>query len=332
MRPLFNVPGCGSFAFAMGITSGYPVGAKITAEMRKDRLLTRTEAERLLAFSNNSGPLFIVGAVAAGMFKMPQAGVFLLACHIAACITVGFLLRFYGRGKDSCEIDKSYNRQVLSSFRKELFSSRRRPQAGFASAFGNAIRDSVAMMLTIGGFIILFSVVINLLLELGVIYSFSAVISLFLLPLDISFDIVAAVMSGIFEITTGINMASKATGVPLSQQLAATSFIAGWAGLSVHSQVLSIVSETDISLKPYFLGKLLQGLFAGIYTLIGLKAAGHFFLGSRPASVHIGYCQPPQWHEYLLSSSKYLLASLALLMLMSAISCITGFIIKAVRR
>ena len=24
MRPLFNVPGCGSFAVAMGITSGYP--------------------------------------------------------------------------------------------------------------------------------------------------------------------------------------------------------------------------------------------------------------------------------------------------------------------
>lgn len=24
MRPLFNVPGCGSFALAMGITSGYP--------------------------------------------------------------------------------------------------------------------------------------------------------------------------------------------------------------------------------------------------------------------------------------------------------------------
>ncbi len=25
MRPLFNVPGCGSFAVAMGITSGYPI-------------------------------------------------------------------------------------------------------------------------------------------------------------------------------------------------------------------------------------------------------------------------------------------------------------------
>jgi len=41
MRPLFNVPGCGSFAFAMGITSGYPVGAKITASMREEKLLSK---------------------------------------------------------------------------------------------------------------------------------------------------------------------------------------------------------------------------------------------------------------------------------------------------
>jgi len=55
MRP-FNVPGCGSFAFAMGITSGYPVGAKITASMREEKLLSKTESERLLSFTNNSGP------------------------------------------------------------------------------------------------------------------------------------------------------------------------------------------------------------------------------------------------------------------------------------
>ena len=96
MRPLFNVPGCGSFAFAMGITSGYPVGAKITASMREEKLLSKTESERLLSFTNNSGPLFIIGAVAVGMFKMPELGLLLLACHIHASITVGILFRFYG--------------------------------------------------------------------------------------------------------------------------------------------------------------------------------------------------------------------------------------------
>ena len=63
MRPIFNVPGEGAFPFIMGIISGYPVGAKIATNLRKDNLCTKEEAERLLTFTNNSGPLFIIGTV-----------------------------------------------------------------------------------------------------------------------------------------------------------------------------------------------------------------------------------------------------------------------------
>ena len=63
MYPLFNVPGAGAFALAMGITSGYPVGAKVAKDLYKDGLCTKTEAERLISFTNSSGPLFIIGAV-----------------------------------------------------------------------------------------------------------------------------------------------------------------------------------------------------------------------------------------------------------------------------
>lgn len=77
MRPLFKVPGSGSFALAMGVTSGYPVGAKITCSLLESGDITKPEAERLLAFTNNSGPLFIVGAVATGMYGIPSIGQFL---------------------------------------------------------------------------------------------------------------------------------------------------------------------------------------------------------------------------------------------------------------
>lgn len=65
MRPIFNVPGEGAFALLMGIISGYPVGAKIVANLKEQKLCTSIEAERLIAFTNNSGPLFIVGTVGA---------------------------------------------------------------------------------------------------------------------------------------------------------------------------------------------------------------------------------------------------------------------------
>lgn len=51
MRPLFNVPGEGSYPLIMGIVSGYPVGAKIVCDLRNKNILTKPEAERLLAFN-----------------------------------------------------------------------------------------------------------------------------------------------------------------------------------------------------------------------------------------------------------------------------------------
>lgn len=54
MRPLFNVPGIGGFAFVMGLISGYPVGAKIVSDFREQGLVTKDEGERMLAFTNNS--------------------------------------------------------------------------------------------------------------------------------------------------------------------------------------------------------------------------------------------------------------------------------------
>ncbi|MCY0881187.1 MAG: hypothetical protein OWS74_04255 [Firmicutes bacterium] len=57
MRPLFNVPGVGSFVFSMGLAAGYPMDAVLTAKFRQQGLCTKVEGERLLAFSNSAEPL-----------------------------------------------------------------------------------------------------------------------------------------------------------------------------------------------------------------------------------------------------------------------------------
>src|SRR5690606_28405553 len=48
MRPLFRVPGAGAFVMAMGLASGYPIGAKLTARLREQKLVSRSEGERLV--------------------------------------------------------------------------------------------------------------------------------------------------------------------------------------------------------------------------------------------------------------------------------------------
>ncbi|MCK8817596.1 hypothetical protein MWH28_09525 [Natroniella sulfidigena] len=66
MRPIFKVPGIGAFAVAMGLASGYPIGAKITGKLRREKLCTQVEGERLVSFANTADPLFMVGSVAPG--------------------------------------------------------------------------------------------------------------------------------------------------------------------------------------------------------------------------------------------------------------------------
>ena len=95
MRPIFNVPGQGSFPLIMGILSGYPVGAKIVCDMRNKNVLTKAESERLLSFTNNSGPLFILGTVGIGLFQDTTIGFVLLITHILASLIVGIIFRFW---------------------------------------------------------------------------------------------------------------------------------------------------------------------------------------------------------------------------------------------
>ena len=63
MRPVFNVPGESAIALILGNLSGYPVGAKLACNLLENKQCTKVEAERIISFTNNSGPLFIVGTV-----------------------------------------------------------------------------------------------------------------------------------------------------------------------------------------------------------------------------------------------------------------------------
>lgn len=57
----------------------------------------------------------------------------------------------------------------------------------------------------------------------------------------------------------------------ISVNIIICSFLLGFGGISVLLQVLSITSTSDISIKPYILGKLTQGLIAAFYTYMLLQ-------------------------------------------------------------
>ena len=86
MVPIFNVSGKGAFPFAMSITSGYPVGVKLVTRLRKDKKISKSEAQRLLSFSSTSGPLFMIGAISTGMLNNPLISPLIVYPHYLGCL------------------------------------------------------------------------------------------------------------------------------------------------------------------------------------------------------------------------------------------------------
>lgn len=300
MRPIFNVPGVGSFAFAMGISSGYPVGAKITTNLREAKLCTKTEAERLLAFSNNSSPLFITGAVATGIFGRPDMGIMLLCTHCAACITVGLLFRFYKSHERKAGVKTN---GLIFKALDELANSPSISFGNIGMKLGDAIKNSINTLLMIGGFIVLFSVIINMLINLNVVYFASLGVKYIFQHVGMAFSMAPPLVTGIFEITMGAKYLSLSFA-PLYQKLIIAAFVLGWGGLSVHSQVASIVSRTDISMKPYLVGKFLQGIFAAIYTGIYINKSGVLKNQTAPVFDYITGTANIDWLTYFKLSSE----------------------------
>lgn len=170
MKPLFNVRGEGSFAFIMGIISGYPIGAKIACDLRESNICSKEECERLLAFTNNSGPLFIIGTIGIKMFGSSLIGFLLLITHILGSISVGICFRFFKSSSSNFLIDNTLKRTSAVSTVK---------LSNLGEIIEKSITTSISTILNIGGFIVIFSVVISILKNSNFIVAFEPLLKIF---------------------------------------------------------------------------------------------------------------------------------------------------------
>ena len=270
MRPIFNIPGIGGFAFVMGLISGYPVGAKVVSDFRENGLVSKDEGERLLAFTNNSGPLFILSSVGISLFGDTRTGLLLLCTHILSCITVGIIL-----GKFSKKSDEEF--RVRKNFKSQNSNKQINPTANnvtlknLGEVLGNSINNAISTILMIGGFVVIFSVIISILNNMNALNFFSKFLNPILAFIGFDLDFANPLLSGIIELTNGVNLVANIHIKAISQNIILCAFLLGFGGFSVLLQVFSIVAKTDLSMKKYLIGKLLQGFIAGIYTFLALK-------------------------------------------------------------
>ena len=256
MWPIFNMPGTAAYPLVLGMISGYPIGAKTVCNLYSQGLFTKKEAEILLAYTNNSGPLFIIGTVGISMFGSSIIGVILLFTHILASISVGIIF-----GK----FLKSEKRMTNADFKK--MSNKKVTFSSLGEVLSNSIISSIKTIFMIGGFVVIFSVIISILRQSGAIYIFSNIFSHFFS----NSEFLTGILTGIIELTNGLNVVSNIHIKELSVNILICAFLLGFAGLSIMFQILSIVSKEKLSIKPYIIGKVLQGILATLYTFVILQ-------------------------------------------------------------
>lgn len=268
MRPIFNVPGVGSFALIVGMASGYPSGAKITASLRENEEITRTEAERLVSFTNAASPLFIFGAIAVGFFYDASIGILIAICHYAGNLIVGVIMRFYRRKESSPPNKRKHTHSIVYRAFQQMHQTRMKSDRPFGQIIGDAVLSSVQTLLMVGGFIIFFSVFTTLLYELKIFELLHTLLRPTLQVMNLPNNIIQPLSIGLFEITTGAEMIASLSNVSYVAQLAIISFMLGFNGISIQAQVASIISKTDVRFHPYFLARILHAFVASTLTIL----------------------------------------------------------------
>jgi sporulation integral membrane protein YlbJ len=253
MRKIFGLPGAAGFALIVGFTSGYPMGAKIISDLTISKKISERDAQHLLAFCNNAGPIFVVGAVGVGMFNSARIGYILWIAHILAALCIGILARARGATPPTPTSTWWEYRHEPAQFSRKRKNERANVHS-IGKVLTEAVKNSMEAMVLIGGIIIFFSVVVAIPETMG-------------LSKDSLFG---GIVAGLVEVAGGVRKIS-AHEINFFT-IASAAFVIAFGGISIHAQTFHFTSGTGIKNHKYIFAKILHGIIAAGLSVILIRA------------------------------------------------------------
>jgi len=237
---IFQVSNYASFAVITGFLCGYPMGSRITADLLREGHISLDEAGYLLSFCNNASPVFIISYIVQqnlGQEKYLSPSLIILTL---SPVIASFLFRHLRLYTYFC----SGNQLIRNDFLPD------------ASEKNESILDSCIMsgfesITKVGGYIILFSIMLSLAEIPNLPY---AGFRHFLLPS--------------LEITNGISLICRnlTDNSAFFLCMVMTSF-GGWCAIA---QTKCMINGTGLSIFPYAIEKLITALVTSLLCLFYL--------------------------------------------------------------
>lgn len=236
LRFLFGLPASGCCAVLLGWLCGFPVGAKCLVLAFERGEISKQDAERALAFSNVPSSAFLISAVGVSLWENRGFGIALYAAVLITALLTGILFN---------QLQKSKGRNGCSL---EPFSCSPATPLRGTRLFTQSVRSATGSMLLVCAYVIFFSALLGTL---------GTVLSIFHLKQEAN-----AVLFCFFELSGGMSQAAALDNTAFGALLCA--FAAGWSGLSVHCQVLSVCDGKGFSFRLYFTAKIFQSILTAL--------------------------------------------------------------------
>ena len=234
VKPLYRVGKNVCYAMLMGFLCGFPMGARVVDDLYIRSMISKREAEYLLAFCNNIGPVYFCS------FVLPLLGRKLVLPYLFGMYGIPLLYGLVLRYTVYKDISPSRSVSLPPSLICCAAAPEKESSLGrLLGELDGSVRSAMQNMLSLGGYMVLFNL-LNLLPHI-----------LLKRPL--------APLAPLLEITGGLTVLGSA--FPLHSLLALS-----FGGLSCIAQTYSSIGDSDLSIRNYVLHKItLTALTAFFY-------------------------------------------------------------------
>ena len=233
----------------MSVLSGYPVGAKLTADFYEKGLLTEGQAIRITTFTSTSGPLFIIGTVGIGMFNNKNIGLIILISHFVGALFNGLIYRKYKYEKvfisSAIDFSVKQNKNML----EEIMIS------------------SIKSILIVGGYVAIFFVIITILNNYNLLFPIKYLFNFLFNIINVPTSITTPLVNGIIEVTKGCLDLSK-TNISNTIKTAIATFLISFGGFSIHLQALTFLKRFNIKINFYLFQKFTHALISSLLAIM----------------------------------------------------------------
>ena len=253
IHKVFNVNGISAYVFIMSAMCGYPMGAKLIADLRSKDLISELDAEKMLCFCSVSGPIFIIGTIGSAMFGNVLYGIIIFLSHIIASLLMGSILI------------KIKFKHTESNAPTHLMISNKM-NVNYDSILGESVYSATTTIIMVGAFVTLFSLIIDILNTTNILAPIIALLKIIFKFININPELATGTIFGLIEITRGIKILSSfgATKIVLSLCCLLVSF----SGFSIIMQCKTLLKKTNIQTSNYIKIKILHALFSFFICII----------------------------------------------------------------